>query len=68
MAAILRRPDMAEFDSITLTEIGSRFKHNLQGTIDWCREHGLLPTSITCENCVDDIGNQLNCNIGARIW
>ena len=28
---------MAEFDSITLTEIGYRFKHNLQGTIDWCR-------------------------------
>ena len=36
---------MAEFDSITLTEIGYRFKHNLQGTIDWCREHGLVHTN-----------------------
>ena len=34
MAAILRKPNMAEFDSITLMEIGYRFKHNLQGTLD----------------------------------
>ena len=30
-------PDQAEFESITLTEIGHRFKYNRDAVIDWCR-------------------------------
>ena len=32
----LRRPTIDNFDSLSLTEIGAKFKYNLEGTIRWC--------------------------------
>ena len=42
---------MNEFDSLSLTEIGARFKYNLEDTIRWCRAHGLLAESMNCSVC-----------------
>ena len=39
----LRRPVMNEFDSLSLTEIGARFKYNLEDTICWCRAQVYWP-------------------------
>ncbi|XP_065650302.1 uncharacterized protein LOC136078459 [Hydra vulgaris] len=47
----LRRPIMYDFDSLSLTEIGAKFKYNLEDTICWCRTHGLLAESMSCSVC-----------------
>ena len=60
-----RRPDMDDFDKITLTEIGHRFKYDTRGTIDWCRQNGLLESRFHCEVCIDAQGNlDTECNMG----
>ena len=46
-----RLPDEAEFERISLTEIGRWFKKSRRRTIEWCRRYGLLATKITCEHC-----------------
>ena len=60
-----RRPDMDDFDKITLTEIGHRFKYDTRGTIDWCRQNGLLASRFHCEVYIDAQGNlDAECNVG----
>lgn len=44
-------PIQNEFDSVSLVEIGARFKNDLDGTIAWCRQHGLLATRMDCPGC-----------------
>ena len=39
------RPTMLEFDRITITDIGRRFKGNTNECIRWCRRFGLLSNS-----------------------
>ena len=46
--AIAGRPTMLEFDRITITEIGHKFKGNANECICWCREFALLSTAMTC--------------------
>ena len=46
-----RRPTIDEFDSLSLTEIGAKFKYDIEGTIRWCRPHGLLAESMNCSVC-----------------
>ena len=38
-------PIQGEFDTISLTQIGTRFKGNIPATIAWCTQHGLLAAS-----------------------
>ena len=67
MAFQNRRPHIAEFDSISLTELGARFKYNLRETIGWCRQYGLLSSVVKCEVCVDNNGqHEIVCVLGAR--
>ena len=47
----LRRPTIDKFDSLSLTEIGAKFKHDIEGTIRWCRTHDLLAESMNCSVC-----------------
>ena len=47
----LRIPNMDEFNSISLTQIGVRVMNNLDSTILWCREYGLLAVSMDCNIC-----------------
>ena len=47
----LRRPTIDKLDSLSLTEIGAKFKHNIEGTIRWCRTHDLLAESMNCSVC-----------------
>ncbi|XP_054752434.2 uncharacterized protein LOC129258002 [Lytechinus pictus] len=44
-------PDQAEFEGISLTEIGHRFKYDIDGMVLWCRNHGLLATHMDCPTC-----------------
>ena len=44
-------PVQAQFDEISLVEIGARFKHDLPRTIAWGRQHGLLATRVVCPIC-----------------
>ena len=32
----LRRPTIDNLDSLSLTEIGAKFKYDIEGTIRWC--------------------------------
>ena len=50
-AQVRLAPVQAEFDSISLTEIGARFKYNREAIIAWCREFGLLATRMDCPRC-----------------
>ena len=65
----LRRPVMNEFDSLSLTEIGARFKYNLEDTIRWCRAHCLLTESMNCSVCGVPCTQQVkNSTIDQVIW
>ena len=41
---------MDAFKSIMMTSI-QRFKDDLEFTINWCREHGLLVSEMVCVHC-----------------
>ena len=47
----LLRSTIIDFDSISLTEIGAKFKYDIEGTIRWCRIYGLLAESMNCSVC-----------------
>ena len=62
-------PDLDEFESITLTEIGHRFKHNRPATIAWCRTYGLLATRMACNACGEQCQNGVyNRSIDKVTW
>ncbi|XP_071506451.1 uncharacterized protein [Diadema antillarum] len=44
-------PNQAEFERITLTEIGHRFRFDVDAMVRWCRDHGLLATRMDCPAC-----------------
>ncbi|XP_071940919.1 uncharacterized protein [Antedon mediterranea] len=44
-------PELDEFNSISLIEIGHRFKYDVDATIAWCRRYGLLAFSMSCPRC-----------------
>ncbi|XP_074660563.1 uncharacterized protein LOC141913025 [Tubulanus polymorphus] len=46
-----RVPDLAEFDFVSLIQIGANFKDDREHTIGWCRQHGLLANNMVCPNC-----------------
>ena len=48
MAAV---PDREVFDAISILQIGLRFCDNIDATIRFCRQYGLLATRMDCENC-----------------
>ena len=41
-------PVAAEFNAISLVEIGARFKYDRDGLITWLRQHGLLAMALEC--------------------
>ena len=57
MAVARVQPNQQELDSITLIEIGRRFKDDRPGMINWCRQQGLLATRMVCPSC-----NHHRCN------
>ena len=64
-------PVQAEFDQMSLTEIGASFKgeNKREATIAWCRQYGLLATSMNCPNCGADCNQQTrNAAIDKKIW
>ena len=64
-----RRPVLNELDSLSLTEIGARFKYNLEDKIRWCRAHGLLAESMNCSVCGVPCTQQVkNSTIDEVIW
>ena len=64
-----RRPVTNKFDSLSLTEIGARFKYNLEDAIRWCRAHGLLAESMNCSVCGVPCTQQVKNNtIDQVIW
>ena len=68
-AQIPRRPVMDEFDSLSLTEIGMRFKGNRHECIRWCRRHGLLAVEMMCPNCGRECNQQnYNRSIDGIAW
>ena len=65
----LRRPTIDNFDSLSLTEIGAKFKYDIEGTIRWCRTHGLLAESMNCSVCSVPCTQQVkNGSIDQVIW
>ncbi|XP_071961060.1 uncharacterized protein [Antedon mediterranea] len=44
-------PDDKEFESITLMQIGIRFREDRNVLIEWCRKYGLLATEMDCPRC-----------------
>ena len=63
------RPDIVEFDSISLTVIGARFMNNLDECIRWCRQYGLLASRMDCPICNRQCNEQhLQSVVDGRIW
>ena len=52
-------PDQAEFDQMSLTEIGTRFINDRVATIAWSRQYWLLARDTTCPNCGAQCREQL---------
>ena len=48
---VARRPEIEEFDGILMSKIGVRFMESKDECIRWCRQYGLLATSMTCPRC-----------------
>ena len=46
-----RKPNVDEFDTISLTQIGARFMNNREECIKWLREFGLLAAVMICPFC-----------------
>ena len=64
-------PVAAEFDAISLIEIGARFKNDRDGIITWMRQQGLLATRLDCPapNCGHRCNEQNAAGkIDERIW
>ena len=61
-----------EFDSISLTEIGARFKYDRAATIAWCRRYGLLARDMVCPDygarCHEEVRNRAVDNITWRCF
>ena len=58
-----------DFENMTLIKIGIRFRNNVDETIHWCRENGLLATEMVCPRC-DRQCNEQRCagKVDGKIW
>lgn len=69
VAVPAHRPVQAVFDRMSLTEIGALFKYNLDGTINWCRQYGLLAHEMDCPTCNSDCREQNYArSVDGKIW
>ncbi|XP_033105195.1 uncharacterized protein LOC117107601 [Anneissia japonica] len=69
MAQALALPDEAEFNSITLINIGARFRNDLDALVTWCRRYGLLSSHMVCQACnTRCIEYNFGRGIDERIW
>ena len=64
-----RRPEIEEFDGISMSKIGARFIENKDECILWCRQYGLLATSMTCPRCDREcVEQRLASVIDGKTW
>ena len=54
-----RKPNVGEFDTISLTQIGARFMNNREECLKWLREFGLPAGLIICPLCNLQCSEQL---------
>ena len=58
-----------DFENMTLINIGIRFKDDLDETIRWCRENGLLATATVCPTCDRRCNEQRSAGkVDGKIW